>query len=351
MEKILFIGFLAFWFLGCETSEKLENFEKMRIITWNMQALFDGQETGREYDDYRASAGWTEEKYRGRLNTFALGLKKISDPPPDILGLIEIENSQVLADLAEAFEKSGKNPYNWRFFGANPGGALGLGVLSRIPFEGTFLHSITINGETPPRPLLEIWFRVKDAPFVCFVCHWKSKLGGDDETETLRKASARLILRRLRELRQEYPAIPVIILGDLNENYDEFYRKSPRVLALLPDDPEAAELAGSAQSDFLILSRKTPPEPEHFPEDSLVFYSPWSEISDAGSYYFREAWERIDHFLLSPGLFDETGWEFSDCQVVQEEAFLKADKPYGYNPRTGGGVSDHLPLLLTLTLR
>jgi hypothetical protein len=36
------------------------------IATWNVQALFDEEENGKEYTEYRMAAGWSEEKYRTR---------------------------------------------------------------------------------------------------------------------------------------------------------------------------------------------------------------------------------------------------------------------------------------------
>ena len=201
---------------------------------------------------------------------------------------------------------------------------------------------------------------------ILFVCHWKSKIGGDDATESTRRASARIIIRRIRELAESEPDVPVIVMGDLNENYDDFYRRSGSIVcALLPDDPRAAEdvnlysIDGNApeaaaaimllQKDFIVLSRSKPPEPRYFPSGVVTLYSPWSAELQDGSYYYRNAWETIDHFLLSGQLFDETGWEFDTCQVINAPPFANANGyPVHYNPRTGSGLSDHLPLLLFL---
>jgi hypothetical protein len=202
---------------------------------------------------------------------------------------------------------------------------------------------------------------------VLFVCHWKSKLGGDDATESTRRASARIILRRIRELAENEPDIPVLVTGDLNENHDEFYRRSGSIIsALLPDDPRAAEFAnlygfgesdlhaaaiGDLQKDFIIVSKNKPPVPRYFPPGAITLYTPWTELED-GSYYSKNSWETIDHFLLSDQLFTGTGWDFDTCQVVNYPPFTSAaGLPAGYNPRTGNGLSDHLPLLLFLKLQ
>ncbi|MDR2484421.1 MAG: endonuclease/exonuclease/phosphatase family protein [Treponema sp.] len=363
------LGTILFLFLycltGCEVPGKpdrtaVKDTGDLRILTWNVQTLFDGDEAGNEYDEYRGAAGWTEEKYKARLHSLAQAINRMSEQAPDILGLMEIENPRVLDDLIRG--PLAKKGYNWNFFGKTPQGPLGIGILSRFPFEQTLIHSITRNGETAPRPLLEAHLRVQDKALAFFVCHWKSKLGGDDATEPLRKAEARILLRRLKDLKQTHPDLPVIIMGDLNENHDEFYRREGSVIcALLPDDPHAAERAGftqamssssspkGMQTDFLILSRKKPPEPEYFAQEALVLYSPWTGELAGGSYNHKNAWETIDHFLLSGALFDRIGWDFDSCKVIQQEPFITGNGyPSGYNSRTGNGLSDHLPLLLTL---
>jgi endonuclease/exonuclease/phosphatase family metal-dependent hydrolase len=236
--------------------------------------------------------------------------------------------------------------YSRTFFANNPGASLGLGVLSRYPLAETRVHSARSGGETVPRPVLEIRIEPGGKPLVFFLCHWKSKLGGD--TEPARRSSARIILRRLQELRLEEPETPVIIMGDLNENYDEFYRQNGTLLsALLPDDPDAAKLAADRAGESLILSGEKPPLARHF--DSPALYSPWGRELEGGSYYYKAAWETIDHFLLNEALFDGTGWDFESCRVINQSPFVNsAGHPDAYTPRTGRGLSDHLPLVLVL---
>jgi hypothetical protein len=193
-----------------------------------------------------------------------------------------------------------------------------------------------------------------------FVCHWKSKIGDEDATEEARKASARVILRRIRELLKQEPELPVIIMGDLNENYDEFFRRDGTTIsALLPDDPGCAELAESygaksgngsqTQMDFFIISEDKPPVAHYFPDDVVAFYSPWTRELKNGSYYYKGNWETIDHFLMTSQLFNKTGWEYENCVVIDYPPFTNSGgHPVAYNPKTGKGLSDHLPLLLTL---
>jgi endonuclease/exonuclease/phosphatase family metal-dependent hydrolase len=344
----------------------------LAIMTWNVQALFDGTDNGTEYDEYRESAGWTTEKYRGRLNIIAAAIGGL-ERKPDIIALQELESPMVAVDLAAVLSKHG---YGWTYFANIPGMALGVGILSRFPFAEARSHSVYIDGEIAPRPMLEAKINTSgnaaNSSLLLFVCHWKSKLGGDDATESARRASARIILRRLRELAETEPDLPVVIMGDLNENHDDFYRRGGKVIsALMPDDPHAAEFSGlygidgenpqsaavitETQKDFLILVRNKPPAARYFPSGMITLYSPWfaelrNENDDSsGSYYYKNAWETIDHFLLSPQFFNGSGWDFENARILNFPPFTNAKgAPAAYNPRTGSGLSDHLPLMLLL---
>jgi endonuclease/exonuclease/phosphatase family metal-dependent hydrolase len=335
-----------------------EGKDKLRILTWNVQAVFDGEENGAEYEEYTELAGWTPEKYAGRLNGIARAIGQIEPEAPDVLALEEIENALVLEDLVRGpLSKSG---YRHTFFANLPGASLGIGVISRTPFTRTLLHSFAGEGANAPRPVAEVWVRPGNEDLVFLVCHWKSKLEGDEATEAQRRSSARVLLRRLREIEEEAPGTPVLIMGDLNENYDEYYRQTGAYLcALLPDDPKTAELTGlygadgepasETQRDFLVLTGDKPPRAKYFAPGTLTLYSPWKQELKDGSYFYKNQWETIDHFLINEALFDNLGWEFSACQVLNDEPFMNPrGYPDAYIPRTGAGLSDHLPLLLTV---
>ena len=375
---------LAAWCLGCGSgtgagARGTARDNTLVIMTWNVQLLFDGVEDGTEFREFREAAGWTQEKYLGRLNVIARAIGEL-ERTPDIIALQEVESARVVADLAVALAA---HRYNWTYFARLPGMSLGVGLLSRYPLENARSHSIDLDGDIAPRPILEARVNMSarlpeglaesaDADgfsLLLFVCHWKSKRGGSDETESTRRASARIILRRIRELAQTNPSLPVIVVGDLNITHDEFARGGGTAMrALLPDAPCAAEFAAryffgttnfyagasaaELQRDFIVVSHEKPPEARYFPEGVLALYSPWTVEKEGGSFFFRNSWETIDHFLLSAQLFDGIGWEFLDSRVLDIPPFVNADGlPNEYNPRTGRGISDHLPLMLFLKMQ
>lgn len=139
---------------GCACSESRlveeEAEPSLVLMTWNVNNLFDGKDNGFEYDEFKESASWSVEKYLGRVNSISAAIETIK-PAPDIIILQEIESLVILADIA--YSLSGG--YSWSHFANNPGAALGIGILSRVPLGESTVHSITINGVTTPRPVLE----------------------------------------------------------------------------------------------------------------------------------------------------------------------------------------------------
>ena len=340
MRNLLAIFFLTLGFLACGASGASEP-DAITIALWNVQTLFDVEETGTEYSDFRQE--WGAEKYQARLTSLSKAIAAMPDFP-DFIGLTEVENAGVLEDLSFAL----KNGYNWAAFTKLPGSALGIGFISRFPLTEVKAHSITIGGETAPRPVLEV--KLEGQPMVLLLCHWKSKLGGADATEALRRASARVVQRRLSEIKANESDIPVIVMGDFNLNHDDFYRRGIILCSLLPDDPDAATLAANTNPpDFLVLSSEKPPYSDYFPEDIHALYTPWGQEMEGGSFFYRGGWETIDNFLLSAALFTGTGWEYTDSQVLLQEPFITSEGlPNRYIPRTGSGLSDQLPQLLYL---
>ena len=334
---------------GCSPAEQegTANNRVITLMTWNIHNLFDGKDDGYEYAEFRQASGWSTEKYRGRINNISAAVKGI-EPKPDIIVFQEVESLQVLRDVALSLPGG----YSDSHFAGNPESGIGVGIISRFEIQEGKSHSVNINGETTPRPVLETRIRTEEGDIILFICHWKSKIGGDEATENTRMAGARVILRRIRDIFENEPDIGIIVAGDLNENHDEFFRRGASPMcALLPDDPKSFQAAAqfSAQTDFIVISGNIPPAPVHFPPETVVLFSPWMNELEFGSYYYKGHWETIDHFLVSHHFFDKTGFQYQSAHVVDFEPFANRDGiPVSYNMKTGNGLSDHLPLLIYL---
>jgi len=314
MKKLLL--FLTFVLLaaGGLSSCRENSGNSLVLMTWNVHNLFDGNDDGFEYPEFRQSAGWSEEKYKGRINAISAAIGKLPNAP-DILILQEIESLLVLEDIAASLP----NGYFWGHFAGNPESAIGVGVISRIPITEVFDHGSVVGSSAVPRPVLEVRFDTGNFEFIVFACHWKSKIGGANETEFLRKAAGQIILRRSAEIWAEKPEIGIIIAGDLNMRINEL------------------------DSIFLITGSTSPDSDSTYSTNSTVWFSPWLDELSGGTYFYRNNWETIDHFLVSRHLLSV----YQRTYIGDFEPFACPEgKPVPYNSRTGYGLSDHLPLII-----
>jgi endonuclease/exonuclease/phosphatase family metal-dependent hydrolase len=264
---------------------------------------------------------------------------------PDLLCLEEIENGSVLEALRTG--PLAKARYCYAAIASAEGGPFSVGALSRLPILSTSCHSATIASVRSGRDILELELDAGGRHLFVFVCHWKSKSEGAEVTEALRRETAALLRSLVSERLAKDPAAEVVVCGDFNEGPDEYLRVKKRyATAFMP-----VEEALNALPDRLLVASSASATKPFGTSGELVLYSPWAE-SGGYSYSFRGSRERLDGFLLSPGLLDETGLRFKRFSSA-EALFLVDEKgaPIAWQGTGTTGYSDHLPILLVLELK
>ncbi len=336
--------------------------KEIDIVSYNVHNLFDAEESGIEYPEFRPSKGvWTKELYSRRLSNVVRAVKSFANgggaahmrtanaraSVPDILCLQEIENQQVLADLADRF---GRGVYAYWAIGGPQNGIVHSGVLSRYPIVAFRTHSVLDAwGFGPMRDVLEIEVKCGDlGNIILFVCHWKSKLEGAKETEPARRAAAALLADRIRSIEIERPGVPLVVCGDFNESPDEYLRVDRAYLTGImplgvgpwPLSSEGAPLSVSNSWDELKGASAD--------ASKAALYNVWNEIPGAFSISYKEAREQFDSFFLSPSCHDGDGIEFEEFRVADApELFAEDGRPFVW--RGSQGFSDHLPVQLLLS--
>jgi len=334
------------------------------IMDYNVKSLFDDIEDGCEYSDFSISKGrWDSPRYKRRLEKLAEVILAAAPESkgPDIVCLEEIENEKVLDALRQGpLAQAG---YRYAAISPAPGQAIASALLSKFPLRQLRCH--TAGCERPAadaarpqkasaegRYILEADFDIGGICLHGFICHWKSKLGGASATEDARRAASSLVAHRVSSLLAAEPGAELFVCGDFNENPDEYRRvRGSYLTALLP-----AINFEKLSSEALLLVTDNPDDtgPLPCPSDpqgsAPALYSPW--LSSGGYSYIHEGREeRIDGFLLSPGLFDEEGLHFVSFAPFDADFLLNADgSPREWSPRASDGYSDHLPILLRLEL-
>ncbi|NNE04078.1 MAG: endonuclease/exonuclease/phosphatase family protein, partial [Eudoraea sp.] len=104
MQKLVFL-FLFLIFQLANSQEK-EYYRVRTIAFYNVENLFDITNDTLIYDDERTPSGryqWTAKRYKKKIADIATVLTEIGQKerlaPPDVIGLCEVENLEVLKDL------------------------------------------------------------------------------------------------------------------------------------------------------------------------------------------------------------------------------------------------------------
>ena len=151
----LLSGILLCW-LACASCSLsgVESDPVFRLVSWNLQTLFDGEADGNEYEDYGADSGWNTERFMHRLETFGEAFDVLcATGVPTLLVLQELENEASLGVLRETC--LGARGYRWQAWAGLEGAALGVGLLSRVPLSAFRTHSLACDEEASLRPVLE----------------------------------------------------------------------------------------------------------------------------------------------------------------------------------------------------
>ena len=326
---------------GCDLDAAHES-ERLMVMTYNVQNLYDAYVTGNEYPEYTPEKGWTADAYRRRLERVAQAITQGHDMVPDIVLLQEIEHANILQDLLQ--EHPPARGFQWFAATAAKESAVQVGIISRFPITDARIHDVQGN-----RPFLDSETDLGSENLVVFAPNTTSKPGGLVETESQRIATARVVSRRTEELLGKQPWIPVLVAGDFNASADSYLREgSSCQTALVPFDVLRAD--EYARNGSLLVSGGTPPHG--------IWYTWWLDrnqllLSHAdGSYWYQGIWETFDQILLSPAFFDSYGLEFHSGQVgVGHRLMDEKGHPNAWDVRTEEGYSDHLPVYVVLTGR
>lgn len=316
------------------------------LMSYNTQNIFDNIDNGTEYPEFDPSGGeWGTSQYNSRLFNLSEVIRRSVSGGPDIIALQEIENERVVEELVEGYLKG--MGYNYSVVTETEDSAIQLGFLSRYELINVKVHQILKDVRISGRPILEASVNIDSNTLYLFNNHWKSKLGGAEETEPARISASAVLSRRIKEIQLSDSLAEIVVLGDLNENWDEYHRNNGEyITALIPvRNIPASDISGSLliaenENELLMLDES----------DGIPLFSPWSlSGEEIGSYSYNDSWETIDHVLLNYYMFNGKGFEYKNFKVVSDDYLLNSrGEPLAWKSEAGHGYSDHFPIILVL---
>ncbi len=318
----------------------------IRIMSYNVQNLFDGIYDGDEYPQYDPRrSDWDMSGYHQRLAVFRDVIEGDDGRGPDVVLFQEIEKEEVLEDLAAGYLR--RQGYDYIAATSVSGNAVEVGVISRIPLADIAFHQGQVGHAAAPRPVMEVVLELEWGTVHLFNSHWKSKVGGAQETEPQRLASAAAVRARAEAVRESCGESYILAAGDFNETPWEYERSGescPTGLRIFDDEPEGSGACGYA----LFLTG----EPKAADAAASVWYSPWLEDRQTrkpGTFVHQGEWEAIDHALLCENFFSGEGLEYRSMEVLSEGLLDEQGHPFSWDAARREGISDHLPVELHLS--
>jgi len=346
---LLFVGkrffaptlFFLFFFHLQHTIFSQSDTTRYCIVFYNVENLFDPEKDPKKNDDAFTPTGfyrWTYKRLYKKLNDIAKVFLAINGwEPPDIIGLAEIENANVLKKLCYG---TGLKAYRYRYIHYDSPDARGIDVAllyrkDRIQIIESYPIPVVFPFEptSKNRDILYVKALIAgDDTLHLFVNHWTSRFGGHGATIPKRNYYAQVLRGRVDSLLFINNNAYIIIMGDFND-----YPTDESMVKYLQAKNYKTEKGQGTLFNLM------------FP---LVG-------KNQGTHKAQEFWGCLDHFIVSKSLLNnENRWQIENREAVIFEApfLLTADEKYGgvktfrtyMGPKYLGGYSDHLPIKITL---
>ena len=304
------------------------------IAFYNFENLFDtipNNPLGRDEEfTPGGSRQWDGRKYWLKVHNLAYAISqfktKTTPYGPAIIGVSEIENASVMADVARQPEL---RDWNLQIVHHDSpdlrGGEVGLMYKPRyFKVENVTNHTLTALSFAT-RDQMCVVGQLLGQRIGVIVNHWPSRLGGQEQSEPNRIAAAELSKQIADSLWRVDPDMGVIVMGDLNDD---------------PMNKSCAVILGG--------KREAKDAKPH------GFFNPWWNILNRGigTLAYASSWNLFDQIIISGNLVNtpEDRWHFYEAKVLNFD-FLKDTEGnrVGYPKRTYaagsflGGYSDHFP--------
>jgi len=350
----------------------------INVAFWNVQNLFDTTASTIATDlDFTPEEGWTEEVFNIKVDNIANIIKQMhGGAGPDLLGLCEVENKEVVNYL---LEKIGRNDYRLAHVeapdirGIDCSLIYSAKVFNDPPVEDMKGH--LVNFRFPTRDIFQVRLTLKatGAELNVFVNHWPSRRQGQYQSEphriTVAERCGQLVNDVLKLSRQEYAEVPdaageleklnarwnrnVLLMGDFND--DPFCRSITDYLLASKDlDKVEEEVKASSNHEIPAISTYIKRQP-------ALFNLSWPLLAqpDTGTIFFSSdsanTMNLFDQFMVSRGLcYGESGLktrpESMRIFTTPEMAPGNKQRPKAFDKKTKKGFSDHFPIEMTIDI-
>jgi hypothetical protein len=344
MKKIFsYILFLVFvqQFIFAQKLEKGVNYHTVVVAFWNVENLYDTINDPKKLDEEFLPDGtnlWNTKRYLKKLDHLAEVIKQLGEEynpdGPAVIGMCEVENINVLKDLAKQEKIANRNYQAILIEGPDARGVDPALMYNPKYFKPEKYVSYPVLVVTDPehktRDILVVYGKLLGEPFAFLINHWPSRRGGEEASRPNRISAAKVARHIADSIVNTNPSVKIMIMGDYNDDpVNESIKKYLRTY----DD----------------LKRTRDDE----------FFNPMEKLykKGFGTLAYNDQWNLFDQILINKPLLPT---DYSTLQYLNAKIF---NKPFvrndfgnfkGYPFRTivggnyQGGYSDHFAVYMVL---
>jgi hypothetical protein len=324
-------------------AQENKKFKLHTVAFYNLENLFDTINDPNKNDEaspiMEINAN-RQEVYTKKVHNMARVLSDIgSDVSPNapvIIGVAEIENIEVLEDVANDPLLLPKD-YGIIHYDSPDRRGIDVGLMyQKNIFQPTShsTHTLKIFSDSPreriyTRDQLLVTGLLEGEEIHVLVNHWPSRRGGEERSRSKRIAAAKLNKRIIDSLQSVNPYAKVITMGDLNDN---------------PNNASVKD----------VLKAKRKKEDVKFKE----LYNPMMQMykKGLGSNAYRDSWSLFDQIIVSQPFLEDNydSFRFFKAGIFNKHYLVNKKGRYkGYPFRSfasgfTGGFSDHFPVYMFL---
>lgn len=335
--------FVIYFTIGSVLAQEAKTYRIRTVAFYNLENLFDTANDTLILDDDRTPDGkdnWTTARYTQKIHNMTKVLSEIGSTDalgsPDIIGLCELENRQVLEDLIthphlremdygivhfDSPDKRGIDVallYKKAVFLPNSFASLRLVLTNENDYRDYTRDQLVVGG-------------ILDGEEMHFIVnHWPSRSGGEAKSRPNRLEAARLNRKIIDSIFKFNPEARIISLGDFNDDpVDDSFK---RILKT------KGKVDGLQPNDLFN------------PMENLY-------IKGAGSLAYRDKWNLFDQIYFTANITQKSQdrYRFWKAGVYNPTYLIDKKGRYkGYPLRTYaggsyiGGYSDHFPVYIHL---
>lgn len=321
MNLLLLLLWMSLWANQSNAQQTLS------LLFYNVENLMDVENDPLTRDDEftpKGNRAWTNYKLQRKIDHLAKVIMAANGYDyPDIIGLCEVENRQVIERLLRS---SSLCKLNYKYIHKDSPDSRGIDVAllyrsDKIrPLKYDYHPLVSPSSDTlATREILEYQFATASDSFQVFVNHWPSRYGGETQSAPKRMLTAETLWQIISENQSDPNRnCHTIIMGDFN------------------DEPADASMQWLSQEKHQLLNLS----------------AHWDK--QQGTLKYQSQWNTFDQILISTSLQTM----LLDAQVVRLPFLLQPDEKWGgeklfrtyYGFQYEGGFADHLPVMLRLKI-